>query len=437
VVTAKEKESVRRKLEITAKKLAVTAKEKESVRRRLVVTANKLKGSYETLENKVFERTKSLEMARAKEEAILLSIGDGLLVTDEKGAIILFNRTAEKLLGKKSKEIIGRNFADVMPLEDDKGEVIFLEQHPVDIALTTSLTISTKATYYYVRKDTTKFPVASIVSPVLLNKKVIGAIKVFRDVTYERNIDKAKTEFVSLASHQLRTPLTSIGWYTEMLIKGSNAFSESQKKYLEEVYQGNKRMVELVNTLLDVSRIELGTFIAEPKPIDIVALAQAVIAEQKQNIEERELIITQKFSKVSQLFLADPKLLHIVFHNLITNAVKYTPIGGKIEFTISFDAKKTILIKVSDTGYGIPKDQQKQIFTKLFRADNARDKDTSGTGLGLYIVKSIVENSGGKIWFNSPAHHSRVDTNQMENVEENPGTTFYVALTLDKVKTKN
>ncbi|HCC06358.1 TPA: hypothetical protein DEP94_03315 [Candidatus Nomurabacteria bacterium] len=435
-VTAEEKEDVRQKLVITAAKLAATAEEKEEVRRNLLVTANKLKEAYETLENKVLERTKSLEMARAKEEAILLSIGDGLLVTDEKGDIILINRTAEKLLGKKSTEVVGKGFVEVMPLEDEKGERVLLEKHPVSVALSGSTAISARTNSYYVRKDNTKFPVASIATPVILNKKVIGTIKVFRDVTSERDIDKAKTEFVSLASHQLRTPLTSIGWYSEMLLKGAESFSGNQKVYLEEIYQGNQRMVELVNTLLDVSRIELGTFMSEPKPTDIVLLAQAVLDEQKQNIKEKKFIIIKKFIKGPSVFLTDPKLLHIVFQNLITNAVKYTPNGGTIEFTISFDKKKTILIKVSDTGYGIPKNQQKQIFTKLFRADNARDKDTSGTGLGLYIVKSIVENTGGKIWFNSPAHKSSSVERAKEDEELNPGTTFYVALTLDKVNAK-
>ncbi len=111
---------------------------------------------------------------------------------------------------------------------------------------------------------------------------------------------------------------------------------------------------------------------------------------------------------------ADPKLLRMVMQNILSNAVKYTPSGGKIKLTISVSDDKNIKIKISDTGYGIPKNQHSKIFTKLFRADNVRDKDTNGTGLGLYIVKSIVENSGGKIWFESP--------------KENHGTTFYVTM---------
>jgi signal transduction histidine kinase len=112
--------------------------------------------------------------------------------------------------------------------------------------------------------------------------------------------------------------------------------------------------------------------------------------------------------------LADPKLLRMIIQNLLSNSVKYTPIGGKVELSVSLADKKNIQIKLRDTGYGIPKKQHSKIFTKLFRADNVREKDTDGTGLGLYIVKSIVEKSGGKIWFESPG--------------ENHGTVFYVTL---------
>lgn len=428
-VLAEEKETVRRslvitaaKLAVTAKKLAATAKEKETVRRKLVITAEKLKRAYETLEKKVLERTKSLEMARAKEEAILLSIGDGLLATNEKGNIIFINKTAERLLGKKSKEIVGKNFSTIIPLEDEKGVLIPLQRHPVNMILAAGAATATLSTAYYKRKDKKRFPMSIMATPVILDKKTIGTIKVFRDITYEREIDKAKTEFVSLASHQLRTPLSTVNWYAEMLLEGDvGKLNDQQQKYLDEVYRSNQRMVELVNALLDVASLELGTFIIEPEPTDVCALTENVINEQKPQIDARKLQFSFSCAKSISLMQADPRLLRMVMQNILSNAVKYTPEGGKIDFAITLADKKNILLKVSDTGYGIPKNQQGQIFTKLFRADNVRDKDTDGTGLGLYIVKSIVENSGGTIWFTS------------EGGTENSGTTFFVALPLDGV----
>ncbi|MFA5841699.1 MAG: ATP-binding protein [Candidatus Paceibacterota bacterium] len=424
--TAKEKEVVRRKLVVTAEKLAATAKEKEVVRRKLAITAEKLKKSYQTLEKKVLDRTKSLEMSRAKEEAVLLSIGDGLIVTDEKGNIILINKTAEKLLNIKSREVFGKNFSETITLVDEKGVSVPPEKHPVRMALSTGTTTAstvTGAVYYHLRMDGTKFPVAITATPVILGGKVIGTIKVFRDITYEREIDKAKTEFVSLASHQLRTPLSTVNWYAEMLLEGDvGELNEKQKKYLDEVYRSNQRMVELVNALLDVSSLELGTFVIEPESIDIIELAQSVIDEQKPQVNAKKIKFSFSFDENIPIMEADPKHLRMVVQNILSNAIKYTDLGGRIKFSISLMSKNNILLKISDTGYGIPKNQQSRIFTKLFRADNVRNKDTDGTGLGLYIVKSIVENSGGKVWFKSG------------NKVKSKGTVFYVTLPLVVIK---
>ena len=374
----------------------------------------------------------TLAHAKAKDEAMLASIGDGVIIVDLAGKITFINQSAQDVLGWESAEVMGKSLFDVVPIEDESGEMVSAKARSAAVTLATGVatweegkegvSLTTKTTpgiYYYIRKDKTKFPVAMNFSRVILDNKIVGAIEVFRDITREKEIDKAKSEFVSLASHQLRTPLTTISWYTEMILRGDvGVIVPSQKKYLEEIYQGNKRMVELVNTLLDVSQIELGTFKVESKPTDIIALAQSVLDEQKQNIGNKRLITNLKLGNDIPTFSTDSRLLRMVFQNLIANAVMYTPANGNIEFSITLQEKKNIFIKISDTGYGIPKDQQSQIFTKLFRADNVRDKDTNGTGLGLYLAKSIVEKSGGKIWFES---------------EENKGTTFFVSIPLHGV----
>lgn len=178
-------------------------------------------------------------------------------------------------------------------------------------------------------------------------------------------------------------------------------------------------MVELVNALLDVSSIELGTFVIEPEPTDICTLTESVIDEQRPQIATKKIRFSFSCDKPISLIQADPKLLRMVIQNILSNAVKYTPNGGKIRLSITVTDKKNMLLKIFDTGYGIPKNQHDKIFTKLFRADNVRDKDTDGTGLGLYIVKSIVDNSGGKVWFES------------QSGGKSKGTTFYVSLPLN------
>ena len=427
---AKEKEIVRRKLAVTAgrlalktKQLAVTAKEKEHVRRKLVVTAKKLKKLYEALEKKVFERTKDLAYAKARNEAMIASMGDGLVAVDKEGAILIVNNAFENLVGWKEKDVLGKLLVEVVQREDEAGNIVPFKERILTKILSADTTTAAAADtaaaaaadWYYIRKDKTRFPVASIITPFILEGKIIGAVEVFRDITKEKAVDKAKTEFVSLASHQLRTPLSTVNWYAEMLLAGDmGKLNEGQKKYLDEVYHSNQRMVTLVNALLDVSRIELGTFVVEPEPTNVVELARSVMNEQKPQIDKKKIMLFPVFEKNIPSIQADPKLLRMVMQNLLSNAVKYTSEGGKVDISLSLDkGRENIKIQISDTGYGIPKNQQDKIFTKLFRADNVRDKDTGGTGLGLYIVKSVVENFGGKIWFES---------------QENKGTTFFVTL---------
>ncbi|MBI3589208.1 MAG: PAS domain-containing protein [Candidatus Liptonbacteria bacterium] len=374
----------------------------------------------------------SIVEEKEKYRALLMGIGEGVIATNHEGKVVMVNPSAQDMLGVKDTELVGKALTACVMMVDEKGNSVPSEQHPIRLALSLGEKLTT-TTYSFIRKNKTKFPVALTATPVILENKLLGAILVFRDITREKEIDRMKTEFVSLASHQLRTPLTSIGWYVEMLQSGdAGVLNDKQKKFLSEVYTGNKRMVTLVNALLNVSRLELGIFTVEPELTNVVELVQSVIDEQKQQINERRIRFSTAFEKDLPLIQADPKLLRMVVQNILSNAVKYTPEKGTINLGLRLikrgafvDKQKvnedSIAIVVSDTGLGIPKNQQNQIFTKLFRADNVREKDTDGTGLGLYIVKSIVDHAGGKIWFES---------------EENKGTTFYVILPISGMKKK-
>ncbi len=397
------------------------------------IMAGKLRESYSGLEKMVKERTSQLEEAKVKDEAMLANIGDGLVFVDLEKRILLVNKAAENMLGWKEEEILGKNWVDIVRPKDDNGVELesdrFLLNQVIGSLITTATTTITDS-YNYTKKDNSIFPIAATASRVSLKNESIGAIVVFRDITKDKGIDKAKTEFVSLASHQLRTPLSTINWYTEMLLAGdAGKINDNQKKYLNEIYTGNQRMVKLVNALLNVSRMELGTFSVDPEPTDIIKLAESVLREQSPQITEKKIKLTSNFAKDIPIMQVDPKLLRMVFQNLLSNSVKYTPEQGSITMTIKFIANesenksqnKNIEITVTDTGYGIPKEQHDKIFTKLFRADNVKEKDTEGTGLGLYLVKSIVEHSEGKIWFES---------------ETDMGTTFHITMPLEGMKKK-
>jgi PAS domain S-box-containing protein len=358
---------------------------------------------------------------KALDEAILASIGDGLVVVDKEGKITYVNQAFEKMVGWTSKEVLGKHIVGVVPREDEKGELVSFNERILNRVLRGEVVVADLTNpFYYIRKDKSRFPTSSIVTSIVLEGEIIGVVETFRDITKEKEIDKAKTEFVSLASHQLRTPLSTINWYTEMLLSGDvGKLNSEQERYLDEINRGNQRMIGLVNALLSVSRMDLGTFVLEPEPTNVAELVRGVVSEHKPEIDRKGITLFPILGTNIPLIQADPKLLRMVVENLLSNAVKYTPEKGKIELTLALgNDKKMLLFKISDTGYGIPKNQQDKIFTKLFRADNVREKDTEGTGLGLYIVKAIMDNSGGKVWF--------------ESVEEK-GATFFVEVPCNAV----
>lgn len=364
------------------------------------------------------ERTK-LEETKVKDEALLDSIADGVIATDREEKVIFINEAGENLFSWVSGQVLGREWNKnlLFEIRNEDGTLANASNNPIRNTIDSGE--KTTTIYKFVKKDKTSALISVNVSPVVMEGKIIGAIAMFRDITTEREVDKAKTEFVSLASHQLRTPLSSINWYTEMLLAGdAGKISEEQRTYLNEIYKGNQRMVELVNSLLNASRVELGSLAVEPELIDFSKISDSVISELKPTIIQKRLTVEAKYGDNVPIINADPKLIRIIFQNLLSNAVKYTPEDGTIK--IGFDKQdEFLLIIIADTGYGIPRDQQGKIFKKLFRADNVREKDTDGTGLGLYLVKSIIDSAGGSIHFYS---------------DENKGTIFYIQFPLAGMK---
>src|SRR3989339_22055 len=337
-----------------------------------------------------FKKTKiKIERDKAKEEAMLSSIGDGVVATDKDGKIIFFNQATKDMLAWGN---------------DMMGKKIITSN------------------YHFVRKDNVDMAVYISAMPIILNNEIIGAIEVFRNITQEKEIDKIKSEFVFLASHQLRTPLSTINWYVEMLLSGdAGPITEDQKKYLQEVYAGNHRMVEMVNDLLNVSRLDLGTLPVQLVPINIFDLIIETEKESAGIIEDNHLTINKTVNKDLLEIFSDTKMMRMLLQNLITNAIKYTPPKGTISISVEPQNKKEFKITIADTGYGIPETSKTKIFTKLYRAENVMEKEITGTGLGLYMVKSIVEQFGGKIWFES-----------IENV----GTKFFVTFPYKPTITK-
>ncbi|HED38761.1 MAG TPA: HAMP domain-containing histidine kinase, partial [Ignavibacteria bacterium] len=229
-------------------------------------------------------------------------------------------------------------------------------------------------------------------------------------------VDKMKSEFVAIASHQLRTPLTSIRWVIELFLE-KEKITKQGKEYLQDIHASAQRLSDLVDILLNVSRIEEGNIGVSPRPIELVNFINNYLKELEPLTNKKNLTIKFNHSRKLEV-LTDKNAFQNVIQSLVSNSVEYTPDGGKIGITLEKN-KHEFCMKISDSGIGIPKEEQKDITHKFTRGSNAMLIKTAGTGMGLYIAYEAVHLLGGKIWFES---------------EENKGTTFHVILPLKSAK---
>lgn len=388
--------------------------------------AHTIEKNYDHLEEAVKKRTEDLGKAKARMEAMFSYMGEGLVFINTHGEVELMNDVAEKITGYSQVKAFGKKWIDLVQPSNEKGEVYEKEdilEYKLLHSKRVSLSASMKDNYFYQKSNGSLIAIAMTASKVRIKKEVIGCVVVFRNITHDKTVDQAKSEFVSLASHQLRSPLASINWFSEILLNEDfGKMAADQKKYVGEIFKSSRRMTELVKSLLNVSRIELGTFVVEPTESNIEDLASQVVNELKVKIQKKKIKFRSHISDDVPVMMLDQKLITMVIQNLLSNAVKYTPDKGRVDFNVLFKKKDSrIRIEVSDNGYGIPQSQHHKIFSKLFRADNVVEQAVEGTGLGLYIVKAVVDQSGGKIWFDS---------------EEGKGATFYVEFPLSGMKKK-
>lgn len=247
---------------------------------------------------------------------------------------------------------------------------------------------------------------------VVVDDDIRGFVIVLADITREKELEALKTEFVSITSHQIRTPISAVKWILEILLSGEpGELTSKQKEYLTDARDSNERIIALINDLLDVSRIESGKLILSPVEVDLGVLTGHVLREYEGKISERKIVLSTKFPKGVSRVVADPKYLHQVMSNLISNAVKYNRAGGIITISCAMKGRE-VLWSIQDTGVGIPRSQHGRVFQKFFRGDNVIREETEGTGLGLYVAKSLIELMGGRLEFESTAR----------------GTTFFFTL---------
>jgi len=355
-------------------------------------------------------------------EAMLGSLGVGVVAIDIAGKVVAVNEAAQELLHGELKSIMGKDFFEACPVENHKGQPLAPSEQPLRLAL-----VSGRRVRYAGRcvcQNQSYFSADFLATPIIVGGKTCGAIMAFRDITQENDLGRAKSEFVSLASHQLRTPLGIMKWYLEAVTKDAYIKNAPSKTlgYIHEIRKSNERVIALVRELLSVSLIEQGRTQNKAQLTNIRELIGDIFEEMtvvaiRRNIK---LEFTIKPSVISNIMI-DPLRLYEVVKNLIVNALEYTlPLGVVTVILESVDSSM-LRISVRDTGMGISKRDKEKLFTKFFRSEQGAAVNAEGTGLGLYIVKSYVEGWGGQVAVTS---------------ELGRGSTFSITLPINRSERK-
>ncbi|MFA4981032.1 MAG: ATP-binding protein [Candidatus Omnitrophota bacterium] len=347
-----------------------------------------LAGALNDMADEINAKVKSISSEKAKLEAILSSMFEGIMLTDEKGGILLMNPSIRKLFlidsspeGKKPLEVIRNNAIQeiVDRVLNENREVLTQE---VAVAAPEQKTIMINGV------------------PIVKENIVEGAVFVFHDITELKRLEDIRKDFVANVSHELRTPISSIKGYAETLLDGKVDNEDTVKEFLGIIYQDSDRLANLINDLLDLSRIESGNMKMEFETLEILPIVNHCVNVLERPAKDKSLSVKVNIPDNAAKVAGDNKRLLQVFLNLLDNAVKYTPEGGSIAINAS-DKGNVVQIDISDTGIGISEKDLPRIFERFYRVDKARSRELGGTGLGLSIVKHIIQAHNGQVWVQS------------------------------------
>jgi len=326
-----------------------------------------------------------------KTETILRNIADGVIVTDPQNRILLINFVAERWFGLRTTDVVGK---PVRQLIENEKLTSFVE-HTADAPSKEApqnieITIETH--------DAWKPVVLQARAARITNEKgeLIGIVSILRDVTREKEIDQLKTELVSMVAHELRSPLTCISGFSELLLD-KEVTREQSEEYASIIMKESNRLSELINKFLDISRIESGKSQVRKTPVDMKMLIRKVLDFNAQLADKKHIRLHFEAPEKVSTVQVDRDMMEQVILNLFSNAIKYSEENAEVTLRIKENAD-TLVIDVQDTGFGISRKSLPHIFEKFYRiTDNEQVQDITGSGLGLALVKEIVEIHGGKI----------------------------------------
>lgn len=372
---------------------------------------------FQTLMDEATRRAEILEQQRteaSKINAILQSLNDGVIVCDLYGGVLAVNASAGVALQRKVEDLVLWNLHEILAryLGPRSAEM------PLDVLLKRPLTLENKPRFYYSQMKVGVRTVSLTMGPVLKDDgELVGALLVLRDISREIESDRMKTEFIGTMSHELRTPMTAIKGFTQLLSMGGlGPLNDTQREFVTTIHSNTERMITMINDVLDITKIESGSVDLEVRPLHLAEALSGVVTELKGQIAERGHTLSIAIPPGLPLVRGDAHRLHQILYNLLSNAVKYTPRGGQIaveaheaaiaelpaEVRDALDQdRRYTQVSVHDTGVGIGPDDRERVFDRFYRTENPLKIEAGGTGLGLSLVKPLVQILGGRVWVTS------------------------------------
>jgi PAS domain S-box-containing protein len=330
---------------------------------------------------------------------------------DREYRYVYINKAGEKAFGISKKDIFWKSDED-LGITDDRTmafreAIDYVFEKKEKKTFYNELLINGERRYYY----------TILVPEFFKDGEVNSVLSITRDITEIREIDQIKTDFISITSHQLRSPLSIINWCIISLLNKESGNTKEEEEYLQRIDDSTRKLIKITDVFLNTTLLDLEMFVFNFKEIDLVAIAKETAREFDYLVEKRKInfnVIIDDFPLVK----FDKRVLKIIFRGLLSNAVEYTPENGNIDFLLKRVDRGNICFEIGDNGFGILPEEKKKIFTKFYRSDSAKNMRAYGTGLDLYLIKSILDKMGGSIEVESP------------NLKYGKGTVFCVKIPL-------